>query len=296
VTNTTPARDLIAPSMTIGPRTFVWGARTYIMGVINCSPESFSGDGVRDADEALRLAHRMANEGANLLDIGGQSTRPGALKSQAGFDEITVDEEIRRTVPVIERVGAKLPDMPISIDTYKPEVAHAALRAGAHLINDITGFRRDPTLARIVAEAGVPAVIMHNQRGRHSDDVIAGVTEGLRESLTIASDSGVPQERLIIDPGFGFGWEPEENIEMLRRLGELRALRLPLLIGTSRKSTIGHVLGGLTVDDRKWGTAASVALAIAGGADIVRVHDVMAMEWVARLSDAVVRGYPREGQ
>ena len=239
-----PAADLVAPSLIIGPRTFVWGARTYIMGVINCSPESFSGDGLRDADEALRLAHRMVDEGADILDIGGQSTRPGAEKTEAGFDEITPDEEIRRTVPVIERLRAELPDTPISIDTYKPEVAHAALRAGAHLINDITGFRRDPTLARIVAEAGVPAVVMHNQRGRRADDVIAGITEGLRESLTIAGDSGVPQERLIIDPGFGFGWKPEQNIEMLRRLGELRVLGLPLLIGTSRKSTIGAVLGG----------------------------------------------------
>ncbi|MDP9236294.1 MAG: dihydropteroate synthase [Chloroflexota bacterium] len=291
-----PAADLVAPSLIIGPRTFVWGARTYIMGVVNCSPESFSGDGVRDADEALALAHRMAAEGADLLDIGGQSTRPGAEKSEAGFDEISADEEIRRTAPVIERVRAELPAVSISIDTYKPEVARAALRAGAHLINDITGFRRDPTLARIVAEAGIPAVIMHNQRGRHSDDVIAGITEGLRESLTIAGDAGVPHERLIIDPGFGFGWKPEENIEMLRRLGELRTLRLPLLIGTSRKSTIGTVLGGGSIEDRIWGTAATVALAIAAGADIVRVHDVAAMKRVALMADAVVRGWPREEQ
>jgi dihydropteroate synthase len=290
------SQGYVAHTMPVGPRTFAWGARTYVMGVINCSPESFSGDGLSDADEALRLAHLMAGEGADLLDIGGQSTRPGAQKSQAGFDEIPEDEEIRRIVPVIERVRAALPDMPVSIDTYKPEVARAALRAGAHLINDITGFRGDPELARIVAEAGVPAVIMHNQRGRQSDDVIAGITEGLRESLRIAADAGVPQERLIIDPGFGFGWTPEENIEMLRRLGELRALRLPLLIGTSRKSTIGTVLGGGSIEDRVWGTAASVALAIAGGADIVRVHDVAAMKRVALLSDAVVRGYPPEEQ
>ena len=280
--------------MIIGPRTFVWGARTYIMGVINCSPESFSGDGLSDAAAAVALAHRMVAEGADILDVGGQSTRPGAEKTEAGFDEITPDEEIRRTVPVIERLRAELPDTPISIDTYKPEVAHAALRAGAHLINDITGFRRDPTLARIVAEAGVPAVVMHNQRGRRADDVIAGITEGLRESLTIAGDSGVPQERLIIDPGFGFGWKPEQNIEMLRRLGELRVLGLPLLIGTSRKSTIATVLGSASIEDRVWGTAASVALSIAGGADIVRVHDVAAMKQVALVADAIVRGWPGE--
>jgi len=287
-------RRLVAPSMRIGPRTFAWGARTYVMGVINVSPESFSGDGVARVEDAVALAHRFAAEGADVLDVGGQSTRPGANKTEAGFDEIAPGEEIARVVPVIERLRAELPGVPVSVDTYKPPVAEAALAAGAHLLNDIYGFRGDPAIARLAAAAGVPAVIMHNQRGRACDDVIAGVIDGLRASLRIAEDAGVPAGRLIIDPGFGFGWKPEQNIEMLRRLAELRELRLPLLIGTSRKSTIGAVLGGAAVEERAFGTAATVSLAIAGGADIVRVHDVGAMKQVALVADAVVRGWPPE--
>ncbi len=289
-----PERNLAAPSMRIGPRTFAWGARTYVMAVINVSPESFSGDGVARAEDAVALAHRFVADGADILDVGGQSTRPGANKTQAGFDEIAPDEECARVVPVIERLHAELPGMPISVDTYKPAVAEAALAAGAHLLNDIYGFRGDPALARIAAAAGVPAVIMHNQRGREQRDVIDGVLDGLRASMRIAESAGVPPERLIADPGFGFGWKEEQNIEMLRRLRELQALRLPLLIGTSRKSTIGAVLGGAAVEERAFGTAATVALAIAGGADIVRVHDVAAMKQVALVADAVVRGWPRE--
>jgi dihydropteroate synthase len=281
--------------MQIGPREFVWGSRTYIMGIINVSPDSFAGDGLASADDAVDQALRFVREGADILDVGGQSTRPGADKSRAGFDEITEDEEIRRVVPVIERVRRAAPGVAISVDTYKPGVARAAISAGAHLINDVEGFRRHQDLARIAAEAGVPAVVMHNQRGREAHDVIAGVIEGVRESLRIAGEGGLSPERLIIDPGFGFGWRPEQNIEMLRRLGELRALGLPILIGTSRKSTIGAVLGGAPVEDRLFGTAASVALAIAHGADIVRVHDVAAMKQVALAADAVVRGWRPEG-
>jgi dihydropteroate synthase len=281
--------------MQIGPRAFVWGARTYIMGVINVSPDSFSGDGLASIDDALAQARRFVEEGADILDVGGQSTRPGANKSEAGFDEISEDEEARRTVPVIERIRRELPETAISIDTYKPAVARVALDAGAHALNDIEGFRRNPEMARIAAEAGVPAVVMHNQRGRAATDVIAAIDTGLRESIRIAEGAGLPREQLIVDPGFGFGWRPEHNIEMLRRLGELRALGLPILVGTSRKSTIGDVLGGAPVEDRVFGTAASVALAIANGADIVRVHDVAAMKQVALVADAIVRGWPREG-
>ena len=276
--------------MRIGPKTFVWGARTYIMGVINVSPESFSGDGVDNADDALALAARFIEEGADILDVGGQSTRPSPDRTRGGFDEITPDEEIRRVVPAIERIRRELPGAPISIDTYKPEVARAALDGGAHMVNDIYGFRHYAAIARIAADAGVPAVAMHNQRGREPGDVIACVLDGLRESIAIAAREGLPRERLIVDPGFGFGWRPEENIEMLRRLGELRALGLPLLVGTSRKSTIGAVLGGADIPDRIFGTAASVALSIAGGADIVRVHDVAAMKQAAQVADAIVRG------
>lgn len=287
-------RPPAAPSMRIGPRVFAWGARTHVMGVINVSRESFSGDGVARADDAVALAHRFAAEGADLLDVGGQSTRPGANKTEAGFDEITPAEEIARVVPVIERLRTELPDMPVSIDTYKPAVAEAALAAGAHALNDIYGLRGDAALARIAAAAGVPVVVMHNQRGRACDDVIAGVLDGLRASLRIAEDAGVARERLIVDPGFGFGWRPEQNIEMLRRLAELRVLGLPVLIGTSRKSTIGALLGGAAAGERVFGTAASVALAIAGGADIVRVHDVLEMKQVALVADAIVRGWPGE--
>jgi dihydropteroate synthase len=286
-------RTLTAPSMRIGPRVFAWGARTYIMGVINASPESFSGDGVARVDDAVAVAHRFAAAGADLLDVGGQSTRPGANKTEAGFDEIAPADEIARVVPVIERLRVELPDMPISIDTYKPAVAEAALAAGAHALNDIIGLRGDPALARIAAAAGVPVVIMHNQRGHACDDVIAGVLDGLRESMRVAEDAGVPSERLIVDPGFGFGWRPEQNIEMLRRLRELRVLALPVLVGTSRKSTLAGLLGGVEAGERAFGTAASVALSIAGGADIVRVHDVAAMKQVAAVADAVVRGWPR---
>jgi dihydropteroate synthase len=277
--------------MRIGPRTFVWGERTYLLGVINVSPESFSGDGVAGADAAIARARQLVDEGADMLDVGGQSTRPGTRGTDEGFDEIAPEEEIRRVVPVIERLRIELPDVPVSVDTYKPEVARQALSAGAHMLNDIWGFRRDRSLARIAAHAGVAAIVMHNQRGRRADDVMAAIIEGLRESLRIASEAGIDEGRIIVDPGFGFGWNPEHNIEMLRRLHELEALPAPVMIGTSRKSTIGAVLGGAPVGERLIGTAASVALAIAGGADIVRVHDVAAMRQAALVADAVVRGY-----
>ena len=272
------------------PQTFVWGARTYLIGVINVSPDSFSGDGLASVDAAVEQARRFVDEGADILDVGGQSTRPGTNKTDAGFDEIAPEEEIRRVVPVIERLRAALPEVPISVDTYKPDVARAAIAAGAHMLNDIWGFRRDASLAQIAAEARVPAVVMHNQRGRAADDVMAACIDGLRESMRIAAASGVDASMLIADPGFGFGWRPEQNMEMLRRLAELRTLGLPILVGTSRKSTIGAVLGGAPVEERIFGTAATVAIAIANGADIVRVHDVSAMKQVALVADAIVRG------
>ena len=271
--------------ITIGGREFAWGRRTYVMGVVNVTPDSFSGDGLAlDVDAALRQALRMAAEGADIIDVGGESTRPG-------FQPIPVEEEIRRTVPVIERLVREL-DLPVSIDSYKAEVARAALAAGAHMVNDVHGFRREPEVARAAAESGVPAVAMHNQRGREFHDVIGDVTVGLLESLRLAREQGLPEERVIVDPGFNFGWTEEQALEMLRRLGELRALGRPILIGTSRKSTIGVVLG-LPVDERLEGTAATVALSIANGADIVRVHDVREMVRLGRMADAVVRGWSR---
>ncbi len=278
--------------LTIGPRRFVWGERTYIMGVINVSPESFAGDGLADVEAALAQAQRFVAEGADILDIGGQSTRPSRKRTiQSGFDEVAPEEEIRRVVPVIERIVTEL-DVLVSIDTYKAPVARGALVAGAHLLNDIWGFRCDLSLAQIAAEFGVPAVVMHNQRDREtSSDVIAAVRAGLGASIAIAERAGLARERLIVDPGFGFGWTPEQNIEMLRRLSELGDLGLPILVGTSRKSTIGAILDSAPVEDRLFGSAATVALAIANGADIVRVHDVAEMRDVARVADAIVRGW-----
>jgi len=271
--------------MTIGGREFIWGRRTYIMGVVNVTSDSFSGDGLAyDKAAAVNQAVRMCRDGADIIDVGGESTRPG-------FQPVPADEEIRRTVPVIERLVGEV-DVPVSIDTYKAEVARAALDAGACLVNDVHGFRREPEVAAVAAEFDVPAVTMHNQRGREFHDVIGDITAGLVESLRIARQRGLPDERVIVDPGFNFGWTEEQALEMLRRLGELRALGRPLLVGTSRKSTIGVVLG-LPVEDRLEGTAATVALAIANGADIVRVHDVKEMSRVARMADAVVRGWTK---
>jgi len=250
------------------------------MGIVNVSPESFSGDGVADLDEAVEQARRLAAEGADIIDIGGQSTRPG-------FDEMSVEAEIERIEPAIRRIVEAV-ELPVSIDSYRAEVAVAALEAGAHIVNDITGFRRDPGMARLVAAWGVPAVVMHNQRGRDFHDVIGDIKNGLNESLALAEDAGIQRQQLIIDPGFGFGWTVEQNLEMLRRLSELGELHLPILAGTSHKSTIGAVLGRPEAE-RIWGTAATVALAITKGADIVRVHDVVEMAQVARMTDAVVR-------
>lgn len=271
--------------LTVGERWFDWGSRTYVMGIINVTTDSFSGDGLgHDVEAAVVQGRRFAEEGADILDVGGESTRPG-------FQAVSPEEEMRRVLPVVERLVGEV-DVPVSIDTYKAGVARAALEAGAHLVNDIWGFRHDAGMAPLVAEYGVPAVIMHNQRGRDFHDVIGDIRVGLEASLRLAGQAGIPRQHLVIDPGFGFGWAEEHNLEMLRRLGELRDFGLPVLIGTSRKSTIGAVLGGVPAEERLMGTAASVAIAIAHGADIVRVHDVAEMVQVCRMADAVVRPQP----
>jgi dihydropteroate synthase len=275
--------------LTIGGRRFDWGSRTYVMGIINVTTDSFSGDGLGlDVEAAVAQGRRFAQEGADILDVGGESTRPG-------FHGVTPEEEMRRVLPVVERL-ARETDVPVSIDTCKAPVARAALEAGAHLVNDIWGFRHDPAMAPLVAELGVPAVIMHNQRGHDFHDVIGDIRAGLEVSLGLAEEAGIPRQRLIIDPGFGFGWAEEHNLEMLRRLGELRDLGLPILVGTSRKSTIGAVLGGVPAEERLMGTAATVAIAIARGADIVRVHDMAEMVQVCRMADAVLRSPLPGGQ
>jgi dihydropteroate synthase len=261
------------------------------MGVINVSPESFSGDGITEPETAVEQARRFLAEGADILDVGGQSTRPGRNKTEAGFDELAAEEEIRRVVPVISGIRRELPDAAISVDTYKPEVARAAIDAGAQMLNDITGLRRGPELAQIAAGAAVPICLMYNHRGLPAPGgVMPAIVRGLWDAMRAALHAGVDPANIILDPGFGFGWTAEQNLEILRNLRALENLRAPVLIGTSRKSTIGAALGGADVHDRTFGTAATVAIAIAHGADIVRVHDVREMAQVARVSDAIVRG------
>ncbi len=266
-------------------REFVWGSRTFIVGVVNLSSDSFSGDGLTSADAAVEQARSMVVQGADIIDVGGESTRPG-------FQPVLAAAEQRLVVPVIARLVEDL-EVPISVDTTKREVAQAALAAGASIVNDVNGLRGDPGVATAVAEHGAVVVAMHNQRDRPHHDVIGDIRTGLRESLAIAESAGIARSRVIVDPGFGFGWRVEQNLEMLRWLGELTDLGRPILVGTSRKSTIGHVLD-LPVEERLGGTAATVALAIAHGADLVRVHDVQEMVRVARMSDAIVRGWEPE--
>ena len=279
-------------STRIGNRVFTWGDKTFVMGILNVTPDSFSGDGVgTDLDIAIKRAVQIQQEGADLIDIGGESSRPISAFPEAR--EIPAQEEIERIVPVIQAVASRV-DIPISVDTWKAEVAQAAIQTGASLVNDIWGFKRDPEIARVVARAGVPAVLMHNQDGTAYDDLVPDVMAELRKCLEIATNAGIPTEDIILDPGIGFGKTPEHNLEIQRRLSEFTALGRPILMGTSRKSTIGLVLD-LPVEDRIEGTAATVALSVAGGADIVRVHDVKEMVRVVRMSDAIMRGWSRDG-
>ncbi|MCE7928813.1 MAG: dihydropteroate synthase [Chloroflexi bacterium CFX7] len=251
------------------------------MGIVNVTPDSFSGDGTgADPAAAAALAARFEAEGADILDVGGESTRPGA-------SPLDPEVELARVVPAIRAVRART-SLPVSVDTCHPAVAAAAIAAGADVVNDIWGLRSDAAMAETVARAGVPLVAMHNQRGRAPGDVIQGLRAGFTETLRLAAEAGIPSERVILDPGFGFGWEPAQNLEMVRRLPELWDFAMPLLVGPSRKSTIGLVLEA-PVGERLEGTGAAVALAIAGGADIVRVHDVRQVARVARVADAIVR-------
>jgi dihydropteroate synthase len=264
-----------------GNMEFRWGQRTYVMGIVNVDPDSFSGDGLCDADAAVVQGKRFAAEGADIIDVGGESTRPG-------FKSISIDEELGRVMPVIERLAREL-SVPVSIDTYKSEVARRAVAAGARMINDVWELKRDPKLARVAAEAGVPLVISQNQRGSKFHDFFPELIASLKKSMQIALDAGVDWNNIIIDPGVGFGKTVEQNVEIVRRLAELKVLGRPILLGTSRKSFIGHVLD-LPVDQRLEGTAATVAIGIANGADMVRVHDVAQMVRVVKMSDAIVRG------
>jgi dihydropteroate synthase len=265
----------------IGDREFRWGSRTYVMGIVNVTPDSFSGDGVTDVGAVVAQAQQMERDGADLIDIGGESTRPQTWAGPGLRPEV----ELARVIPVVERVAAAVA-VPISIDTYKAEVAERALESGASLVNDVWGLRRDPAMAATVSRAGAPVVLMHNKPGGGYQDLMGEIATGLLESVELARAAGIAEDRIIIDPGIGFGKTREENLEIIRRLPELRGLGFPILVGPSRKSFIGKTLD-LPAGERLEGTAAAVALSIAGGADIVRVHDVKAMVRVARMADAI---------
>jgi dihydropteroate synthase len=272
----------------IGPLEFAWGSRTYVMGILNVTPDSFSGDGllagtaVDPVETAVATARRMVAEGADLIDIGGESTRPGHVA-------VDVAEESARVVPVVAAVRAALPATPISVDTTKSAVAEAALDAGADLINDIWGVGPDETLVRLAAARAIPFVIMHNRFEPVYADLIGEIVGDLRAALDRAVRLGVDPERLIVDPGFGFGKTAEHNLIVLRELRALTTLGRPILLGASRKSTLGKVLD-LPPDERLEATIATTAIGIVNGADIVRVHDVEPNVRAARITDAIVRG------
>lgn len=266
----------------IGDTTFIWGDRTYVMGVINVTPDSFSGDGILDPERAGELALSQVEAGADLIDIGAESTRPA-------YAPIDAEEEWQRLEQAL-MVVRRLVDVPISVDTTKADVARRAFALGADALNDVRGLRADIDLADVLADSGKPAILMHNHRGHErSADVLKDVRDGLKVSIGLAERAGVLEQLLIVDPGFGFGWDPKPNLEILRRVGELRELGRPLLLGTSRKSTVGYVIDR-NPHERQWGTAATVALAVQQGVDIVRVHDVEEMKQVVQMADAVVRG------
>jgi len=255
------------------------------MGVLNLTPDSFSGNGLyRDRERAVARAQQMEAEGADILDIGGESTRPGAAP-------VPVEEELRRVIPTLEKVASRV-SLPISIDTYKYEVARAALDAGAQIINDVWGLKRDPRLARLASERKAPLILMHNQWGAKYQNLIDDIIMSLRGSIELALRCGVPPSHIIIDPGIGFGKTLEQNLDVLSMLERFTALGFPILVGTSRKLTPDEAARSIPPERRLEETAATVALSIAKGADIVRVHDVAFMVRVCRMADAVVRRPP----
>jgi dihydropteroate synthase len=271
-----------------GPVEFQWGSRTYLMGIVNVTPDSFSGDGLLaeggpdPVAAAVAQGRRMADEGADLLDIGGESSRPG-------HRPVPEDVELGRVLPVVSALQEALPGVPLSIDTTKRGVAEAALDAGAGMLNDIWGVGTSDDLARLAAERRVPLVLMHNRAEPRYRNLLAEVIADLAHALERALAAGVEWEQLMVDPGIGFGKTAEQNLHLLRELSALTILGRPILLGTSRKSTIGKVLQ-LPTGERLEGTLATTALGIAAGADMIRVHDVEANRRAARMSDAIVRG------
>ena len=264
---------------------FRWGEKTYVMGVVNLSPDSFSGDGIGDnVEAAVAQAKRMVEEGADIIDVGGESTRPGTRPTT----NQEIEEELRLVIPVIKRLAGEI-KVPISIDSYKAGVARRALEAGAAIINDIWGLKRDPALAALAAETGAPIILMANERDSPPKaGIVAKVIFDLEAGIKTAEAAGVPPENIIIDPGIGFGKTLEQNLELINRLAEMKQLGKPILLGTSRKSMIGLVLDR-PPDRRLEGNLAVTAIGIANGADMVRVHDVWQTALVCRMSDAIIR-------
>jgi dihydropteroate synthase len=288
-------------SLQIGNHRFEWGSRTYVMGILNITPDSFSGDGIISKGDSLQVAVGQAKEflanGADILDVGGESTRPGS-------EPVSVDEELERVIPVIQAITKEFPESLISIDTYKAKVAEEAFKAGAHILNDVWGLRADSQLAGIAAKYKAPVILMHNRSnpasvevraqlgnayiGSEYQNLIEDVKRELLVSVGLAKKAGIDESHIILDPGIGFGKRREHNLELINRLDEIRALGYPVLLGASRKSFIGFTLD-LPADQRVEGTAATVAIGIARGADIVRVHDVKEIARVAKMTDALVR-------
>lgn len=290
-----------ADTLQIGNHMFKWGSRTYVMGILNVTPDSFSGDGIIARGDAVQLAVEQAREfllyGADILDVGGESTRPGS-------QPVGVDEELERVIPVIKAIKKEFSETLISVDTHKARVAEAALQAGAQILNDVWGLRADPQLASVVAAHGIPVILMHNRSNPASVEVrerlgnaylgstyknlIEDVKQELLSSVELAVKAGIQESHIILDPGIGFGKTREHNLELINRLDEIRALGFPVLLGPSRKSFIGFTLD-LPPDQRVEGTAATVAVGITRGADVIRVHDVKEMARVAKMTDAIVR-------
>jgi len=267
-------------SALIGGRRFDWGSRVYLMGIVNVTPDSFSGDGLaHDPEAAVALGLRMAAEGADILDVGGESTRPG-------HTPVSAEVEMERALPVVERL-ARQAGVPVSIDTSKLAVAEAALAAGAAIVNDVWGLQRSPGIAALAANAGASLVLMHNQEGHEYGDLLGEIAGRLRRSLAAALAAGVPRERVLLDPGIGFGKTAEQNVQVLRHLERLRELGQPLLVGVSRKSFLARIFGLEEQEARLDGTAAAVAAAVLRGADVVRVHDVARMARVVRVAEGL---------
>jgi len=277
--------------LTLGSSTWTWGTRTYVMGILNTTPDSFSGDGLLASEEPVRAAldqaRAMAAQGADILDVGGASSRPG-------HDDIPTADEVHRVVPVIEAIARELPEMPVSIDTVNPAVAEAALEAGAHMVNDVWGVAAAPDLLHVAASRDVPVVLMHNRTEARYRNLVPEIVSDLERAIERALDAGVAWDQIVIDPGFGFGKTPDQNVALLAAMATLRVLGRPVLLGASRKSTLGKLLD-LPPDERVEATIATTVLGIAAGADIVRVHDVGPNVRAARIADATLRGWRPAG-